>query len=47
LQRGRRGALAVSKLVPEKDDLMLLWAKELTTKEHIDRLVEALRELTE
>ncbi len=47
LQRGIIGGLAVGELVPEQDDLMLLCATELTTKEHIDRLVEALRDLTE
>jgi len=33
-------------LVPGQQDLMLLCATELTTREQIDRLVEALREAT-
>jgi glycine dehydrogenase subunit 1 len=46
LERGIIGGLALGDLVPGQQDLMLLCATELTTREQIDRLVEALREAT-
>ncbi|MCS7246049.1 MAG: aminomethyl-transferring glycine dehydrogenase subunit GcvPA [Thermomicrobium sp.] len=44
LERGIIGGLALGDVVPGQDDLLLLCATELTTRAHIDALVDALRD---